>query len=192
MTSESSELVRFSITAPADLLKAFDEFVDMRGNSVNRSEAIRDLIRDELYDQSWATPGAQVAGTLTLLYQHHMTGITGAKDAIEHEAGHVIISKMHVHLDSDFCLETIALKGEAVTVQKLANKLIGLKGVKNGHLTAVALNAAGVSDSYAHTHEHTHEGEQDGTFAHTHAHEHMYGHVHDHALHHHDHGGHTH
>lgn len=140
--SSGDQLIRFSVTLSQDLLRDFDAYVNTRGATANRSEAVRDLIRDELNDQAWAQSGALVAGTLTLLYDHHHSKLSQEKDEIEHHAGSMVISKMHIHLDLSYCLEVIALKGEATEVRALANKLMGLKGVKTGHLTATVIQSA--------------------------------------------------
>lgn len=131
----SSNLVRFSIAMPEDLLDEFDSFVAKRGISVNRSEAIRDLVRDALVEEERDSPGQEIAGTLTLVYNHHANNLTERLDAVQHEYYESIISTMHIHLDSDNCLEIIAMRGEYEKVKAIADSLLGLKGVKHGKLT---------------------------------------------------------
>ncbi len=131
----SSDLVRFSIAMPEDLLIAFDDLVARRGIAKNRSEVIRDLVRDALVDEEWDNPDQEIVGTLTMVYNHHASDLTEKLDAVQHDNFEQIISAMHVHLDAHNCLEVIAMHGEAETIRKIADSLLGIKGVKHGRLT---------------------------------------------------------
>lgn len=131
----SSDLVRFSIAMPEDLLIAFDTLVAKRGITVNRSEVIRDLVRDALVDEEWDTPGQEIIGTVTMVYNHHASDITERLDNVQHNYFGQIISSMHIHLDAHNCLEVIALRGDCDTIKVIADSLLGLKGVKHGRLT---------------------------------------------------------
>ena len=130
----SDELVRFSVAVPEDLLMSFDMLVGRRGVTKNRSEAIRDLIRGALVEDECSLPGAQVMGTLTIVYNHHTTDLQSKLHDIQHRYLGSIISSMHVHLDADNCLEVIILRGEATDVRDIADVILGTKGVKNGGL----------------------------------------------------------
>ncbi|MCI7729948.1 nickel-responsive transcriptional regulator NikR [Enorma burkinafasonensis] len=132
------ELVRFSIAMPADLLDAFDGQIARRGEGANRSEAIRDLIRSSLVEEELRTPEAQVIGSLTMIYDHHTGDLTRRLDEIQHDYTPEIVSTMHVHLDHHNCLEILALRGKGERVYELADKLLGLRGVKHGELTCAA------------------------------------------------------
>lgn len=132
------ELVRFSIAMPADLLDAFDGQIARRGEGANRSEAIRDLIRSSLVEEELRTPEAQVIGSLTMIYDHHTGELTRRLDEIQHDYTPEIVSTMHVHLDHHNCLEILALRGKGERVYELADKLLGLRGVKHGELTCAA------------------------------------------------------
>lgn len=136
--SPASELVRFSVTAPDDLLRKFDEQIARRGDVANRSEAVRDLIRASLVKEELRTPDAQVIGSLTMVYDHHTGDLTQRLDAIQHDYTAEIVSTMHVHLDHHNCLEIIALKGRGARVYELADRLLGLRGVRTGELTCTA------------------------------------------------------
>lgn len=114
---------------------AFDTYVARRGVTTNRSEAIRDLVRGALVDEEWDTPGQEIVGTLTLVYDHHVGNIPEKLDDIEHHHHDEVISSMHVHLDERNCLEVIAMRGENDKVRALADALLGIKGVKHGRLT---------------------------------------------------------
>ena len=133
-----SELVRFSVTAPNDLLKRFDEQIARRGDVANRSEAIRDLIRASLVKEEQRTPNEQVIGSLTMIYDHHTGDLTRRLDEVQHDYTDEIVSTMHVHLDHHNCLEIIALKGRGERVYELADRLLGLRGVHAGELTCAA------------------------------------------------------
>ena len=134
----ASELVRFSIAIPAKLLDEFDEYTARRGLLVNRSEAIRNLIRDALVDSELDDPAADMVGSITLIYDHHTPDLTRKIDNVEHNYPDEIISSMHVHLDHHSCLEVVAVRGTVRQIDELANCLLGIKGIKYGKLTAAA------------------------------------------------------
>lgn len=138
----ASELARFSIAVPEDLLRAFDEQIKRRGDNANRSEAIRDLIRASLVEDAQRTPGAQVIGSLTMIYDHHTGDLTRRLDEVQHDYTDEIVSTMHVHLDHHNCLEILALKGRGERVYELADKLLGLRGVSHGELTCAATDSS--------------------------------------------------
>jgi CopG family nickel-responsive transcriptional regulator len=131
-----SQTIRFSVSIEEDLIEAFDALCHQRGWS-NRSEAVRDAIRRQLVEQEW-NAGEEVAGVITLLYDHHRSGLAKQLTEIQHDALAAVISTTHVHIDHDNCLEFIAVKGEAMTIERLAHRLIGLKGVKHGELTGTS------------------------------------------------------
>lgn len=136
--SGSSELTRFSIAVPEDLLRAFDAQIARRGDAANRSEAIRDLIRTSLVKEDERTPDAEVIGSLTMIYDHHTGDLTRRLDEVQHDYALEIVSTMHVHLDHHNCLEILALKGRGERVYELADRLLGLRGVHHGELTCAA------------------------------------------------------
>ena len=128
------ELSRIGVAIDAELLEKFDRLLTRRGYG-NRSEAFRDLIRDELIEESWKSPDSPVVGTVTLLYDHHVRLLNEKLTDLQHEHHKSILSTLHVHLDHDYCLEVLVVKGKAATVQKIADTLISTKGVKHGRLT---------------------------------------------------------
>lgn len=130
----SSELVRFSVAMPEDLLMSFDEFVARRGLAKNRSEVVRDLVRDALIREEAEMPGNEVMGTLTIVFNHHSSDIQEKLHHIQHAHYGMIVSTTHVHLDEDNCLEVIILRGESTDVRIVADMILGTKGVKNGGL----------------------------------------------------------
>jgi CopG family nickel-responsive transcriptional regulator len=137
-----SELVRFSVAMPVDLLEQFDQLVERRGLAKNRSEVIRDLVREMLVDEEWTDPSQEIVGTLTIVFDHHSTDLKGKIDHIQHDHHDSIISTMHVHLDAHNCLETIVLRGTSELVRSIADAILGMKGVKHGRLTATTTGSS--------------------------------------------------
>jgi len=130
-----ADLCRIGVAISEELLKKFDKLIEGRGYT-NRSEAFRDLIRNELVQEVWKSSGAEVFGTVTLVYNHHVRQLSDRLTELQHKYHHAIMSSLHVHLDHDNCLEVILVRGKAAAVQKLANSLIAIKGVKHGRFTA--------------------------------------------------------
>ena len=125
--------IRFGVSLDSDLLEKFDQHCDERSYQT-RSEAIRDLIRNTLVQREWEQAEGDLAGTLTLVYDHHKSGLSQRLTEIQHDSHEVIQSSLHVHLDHHNCLEVIILKGDAETIKELGQKLISTKGVKHGNL----------------------------------------------------------
>jgi CopG family nickel-responsive transcriptional regulator len=156
------ELSRIGIALDSDLLKRFDHSIEKSGYT-NRSEAFRDLIRARLVREQTAAPGATVVGTVTLIYNHHASGITEKLTEVQHEHHDLVVSTSHAHLDHDSCLEVLIVHGKAARVQHFADLLIGLKGVQHGRLVMTV-------PSLAAEHEHSH------ATPHSHAHDHPHRH----------------
>ena len=129
-------LVRFSVSIDERLIEGFDALWRKRRYE-NRSEAIRDAIRQQLVAQEWADD-EQVAGVITLLYDHHRPGLADMITDLQHHSLSYVIATTHIHLDGDNCLELIAVKGDAGGIRALADRLISLKGVKHVGLTATS------------------------------------------------------
>jgi CopG family nickel-responsive transcriptional regulator len=134
------QLSRIGVAIDSDLLKKFDALITRRGYT-NRSEAFRDLIRDELVEKTWQSPDSPVVGTVTLVYDHHVRLLNEKLTDLQHESFHNILSALHVHLDHDHCLEVLVLKGKASVIKKIADTLIATKGVKHGRLTITTSGA---------------------------------------------------
>jgi len=126
-------LARIGVAIDSDLLEKFDEQIQRRGYT-NRSEAFRDLVRDSLIRERVSSPNARVVGTLTLVYDHHVRQLTNRLNDSQHDHHHEIVSTLHVHLDHDNCLEVILLRGLARNVEKIADALISMKGIRHGQL----------------------------------------------------------
>ncbi len=127
------QLVRFGVSLDNRLLKEFDRHIRRR-RYTNRSEALRDLIRDNLVGQEWDENKETVA-TITFVYDHHVRDLPGKLIDIQHDYQGQIISGMHVHLDHDHYLEVLVVKGKGSELKKVADALVSVKGVKHGKLT---------------------------------------------------------
>ena len=129
--------MRFGVSIDQKLLKRFDEKITEKGY-VNRSEAIRDLIRDMLVSDETANPEAESIGTLTLVYSHDVRELSDKLNDIQHHYHKIIISATHIHLDEHNCLEVLILRGMAKDVQSIADKLLSVKNVRHGKLTVTS------------------------------------------------------
>ncbi len=134
------QLSRIGVAIDSELLEKFDVLIAGRGYT-NRSEAFRDLIREELVQKNWENPDRQVVGTVTLVYDHHVRMLNEKLTNIQHDHFHNVLSTLHVHLDHDNCLEVLVVKGKAKDVQTVADALISTKGVKHGQLTLTTSGA---------------------------------------------------
>jgi len=128
-----SDLARFGISIDQQLLDRFDELITRKGY-VNRSEAIRDLIRNALVEDAWQQGEGETVGTVTLVYDHHTRDLSDKLTEHQHTHHDAIVSALHVHLDAHHCLEVVVVRGAAQDVRRLADELIGTKGVKHGKL----------------------------------------------------------
>ncbi len=128
-----AQLARFGVSMEAELLEAFDKLCARRGYA-NRSEAIRDLVREALVEQEWRGGREKTCAALCLVYDHHSHDLSHKLMHAQHEAIDQIVSTLHVHLDHDNCMEIIVLRGQARALQTLADGLISTRGVKYGRL----------------------------------------------------------
>jgi CopG family transcriptional regulator, nickel-responsive regulator len=124
--------IRFSVSLSEELLKKYDILLDEKGYS-NRSEGIRDLIRDFLVQQE-VEEDVEVVGVVSLVYDHHVRELTEKLIDQQHDSEAEVISSMHVHLDHHNCLEVIVARGQGKTLRYFADRLIGTRGVKHGQL----------------------------------------------------------
>ena len=142
-----SEIVRFSVSVESELLNRFDEFCQ-REHFATRSEAVRQLIRNQLTEQAWTTDESEVAGTLTLVYDHHRPQLRDRLTEVQHQNTDLVVSTLHAHLSHEVCLEVIVLRGPAGRLQQIASQLKGLKGIFKGELVM----ASGEMASHKHRH----------------------------------------
>jgi CopG family nickel-responsive transcriptional regulator len=136
-----ADLVRFGVSIDERLLERFDA-LNADKSYVNRSEAIRDLIRGALVEAQLDVGDAPAVGTVTLVYDHHSTALADKLTEHQHTHHEEIVSTLHVHLDSDHCLEVIVLRGTAREIKHIADGLIGTKGVKHGRFVATTAGDA--------------------------------------------------
>jgi CopG family nickel-responsive transcriptional regulator len=129
-----ADLVRFGVSIDQQLLERFDRLIADKGH-LNRSEAIRDQIRSALVEEQLRCDGESAAiGTVTLVYDHHTRDLADKLTEHQHSHHDAIISSLHVHLDAHHCLEVVVVRGTAAEVKRLADELLGTKGVKHGKL----------------------------------------------------------
>ena len=134
------ETVRFGVSLDADLLAKFDALCDRQG-CPSRSEALRDIIRDTLVQDSLRSDNADAAGVLTLVYDHHVRDLSRKLNERQHDDYNVVVASLHVHLDHHHCLEILVLKGPAGQLRVLADQLRSIRGVKHGTFSITAIGA---------------------------------------------------
>lgn len=138
-----SELARFGVSMDETLLARFDALIAEQGY-VNRSEAVRDLVRAALVEEAVELPDTDVVGTVTLVYDHHASDLGDKLTEHQHTHHESIVSTLHIHLDAHQCLEVVVLRGRSGHMKRLAASLIGTKGVTHGRfvLTTAHTDAA--------------------------------------------------
>jgi CopG family nickel-responsive transcriptional regulator len=132
-TARTGGVVRFTVSVPRALAKQLDQMTREKGYD-NRSLAVGDLIRAGLVEHHQHLGNREIAGTITLLYDHHKQHVQATLTDIQHDHHAVIVSTLHVHLDHHHCLEVLVVRGKAGTIKKIAAELIAAKGVKHGKL----------------------------------------------------------
>jgi len=127
-----SQVSRTGVSLEEDLLQQFDRLLQRRGYQ-NRSEAIRDLIREALVSDA-VDSNEPVVGTLTLVYDHHVPNLSEKLTSAQHASGAMVLAATHVHLDDHYCLEVVIMKGRSRAIQELADQMLALRGVELGKL----------------------------------------------------------
>lgn len=135
---DTGEITRFGVSMSTQLLEQFDTLIATLGYT-NRSEAIRDLIRNRLVESEWEAGKGKVVGAVVMVYDHEIRMLEEKITHLQHHMGHLVISTLHIHLNERDCLEVVVLTGSAQELQDLANKLLSLKGVKHGKLVMTGL-----------------------------------------------------
>jgi CopG family transcriptional regulator, nickel-responsive regulator len=128
-------LQRIGVSLEDELLGRFDRLIAEKGY-VNRSEAIRDLIRDALVQRSWSESAGREerVAVVTLVYDHDSTSLAHKLAHVQHENHRAVVSALHVHMDQHNCLEVLVLRGRAREVVAMGDGLVSTKGVKYGKL----------------------------------------------------------
>ena len=138
---ESDRLIRFGVSMGQSLLGEFDVLCTQKGYA-NRSEAIRDMVRNLLMENALQDENSEGVGTLTLVYNHHQRELEEKLTEYQHHHLNAIISTLHIHLSQHLCLEVLLLRGKAKVIRKIADGLIATKGVQHGKLVLTAASRA--------------------------------------------------
>jgi len=131
------KITRFGVSIEPDLLKKFDRIMKKKGYT-NRSEAIRDIIREHLVVEHTQDPLGEVIGTLTMIYDHHTGPLVERLLEIQHDHYQEILTSTHIHIDHNTCLEVLVLRGKTQNIRKLADTIKALKGIKHGELVTTS------------------------------------------------------
>lgn len=163
---------RVTISLDDGLLDEFDSFIRRKGYE-NRSEAIRDLLRQRLEADREETGDANHAiGCLSYVYNHHQRELARRLTETQHSHHDLMLSTLHVHLDHENCLEVVLLQGETPAVRQFAESTIAETGVRHGHLHLVATDLVRGHHSHAQRRDHEHGHPEDGDHIH-HPHVHL-------------------
>lgn len=133
-----ADVVRIGVSLEPELLERFDRLLGDRGIT-NRSEALRDLVRDHLVEADLSDE-AEALGTLTMVFDHRKRALSAGLTSMQHDHGHVV-SSMHVHVDEDHCLEVVAMRGRLGELRHLADRMLASKGVLHGQLVVTSMAA---------------------------------------------------
>jgi CopG family nickel-responsive transcriptional regulator len=128
------QTIRFGVSLDSELLEKFDKLCEEMSYQT-RSEAIRDLIRNTLVKREWEDTDREIAGTLSMVFDHHQSQLSQKLTEVQHDNLDLIVTTLHVHLDHHNCLEVLVLKGPGDRVRKLGQRLLSTKGVKHGKLS---------------------------------------------------------
>ncbi len=131
------QVERIGVSLDKKLLLMFDKLIAKRGYQ-SRSEAIRDLIRQQLSSEQLSNPKARAVAAVCLVYDHHATKLMEKLIGLQHSHVLQTISAMHIHLDHSDCLEVIMLRGRVGEIERTAENIISLKGVKLGRINFIA------------------------------------------------------
>ena len=145
------QLSRTGVSLEDDLLQEFDRLISKRGYA-NRSEAFRDLIREALLSER-VKSNKPVVGTLTIVYDHHVPNLAQKLTEVQHHAGAMILAATHIHLDHNYCLEVIIMKGRGRDLQAVADGMLALRGVELGKLVLTNSGARLKQGGNKHSHE---------------------------------------
>jgi CopG family transcriptional regulator, nickel-responsive regulator len=146
-------LVRFGVAIEGSLLGQLDALAAERG--CTRSELLRDLARGAV-GRAKVPKGVDAVGALTLVYDHHVRDLSRRLTDLQHELGDGVRSALHVHLSHDLCLEVVVMRGQSDQLQSIADRILAMRGVKQGGIEIIAGFAASHPKA-AHAHAHAHD-----------------------------------
>jgi CopG family nickel-responsive transcriptional regulator len=135
------QLARFGVSLDSRLLKKYDDLIQEKGYT-NRSEALRDLIRDQLVAEEWRVGPEEAVAIVSLVYDHHQLELPKRLTDMQHDHHDIVLSTLHVHLGRHSCLEVLVLRGPGRNVKTLGDKLAGTRGVKHGKVTLTTIGRA--------------------------------------------------
>ena len=142
---------RFSVSMPGDLVDQIDGLVSTRGFA-NRSQALTEMARAHLVERQAEQGRQEIAGTITLVYDHHKRDLQAMLTDIQHDHQELIVAAMHVHLDHHRCLEILTVRGQTLRIRELADRLLAVRGVTHGRLTVAAATSRVSSHPAGHSH----------------------------------------
>lgn len=151
---KDDRLVRFGVAVEASLLRDLDALAAQRG--CTRSELLRDMGRAEV-GRAKAAAGVPAVGALTIVYDHHVRDLSEKLTELQHELGEDVRAAMHVHLSADLCLEVVVLRGRSDRLTAIADRILALRGVKQGGIEVIPADLAGEHGrprDHAHPHVH--------------------------------------
>ncbi|WP_256984685.1 MULTISPECIES: nickel-responsive transcriptional regulator NikR [Paenibacillus] len=163
--ADKEDLTRFGVAFPTPLIEQFDRYIEEQGYK-NRSEAFRDLVRKTLLEPSALHAEQDVAGTIVMVYDHHISDLPIRLMELQHEAHHDIISNMHVHLNHDQCLEVIAVRGNLGRLRHLHQQIQVQKGVLYAELSVTYVDELNKMASH-HSHKHVQRHNQQSPHLHS-------------------------
>ncbi len=144
---------RFTISLSDELAADFDNWIQARGY-VNRSEAVRDLLRKEIENERLEKDQAtHCVASLSYVYNHHERSLAERLTNLQHHVHDLVICSMHVHLDHEDCLESLFLRGTTQAVRSFAEKISAESGVRHGVVNLVPVDS-NAGDHHHHTHFH--------------------------------------
>ena len=150
-----AELTRVSISLEEPLLDAFDKHIAARGYA-NRSEAVRDLIRDRLVHEQAGSATGEIVAVLMLVFDHHARELAAKLIEKQHHHHDLVVSSLHVHLGERHCLEVSILRGAAKKVKHLGDELIATRGVLHGEIAFTSGEQAFSAWSQSQEEDHSH------------------------------------
>ncbi len=158
MLAREMALTRFGVAMDSALLAQFDHLVEERRTT--RSEILRDLVRAEII-RSLSSTRVDAFASVTLVYNHHVRELSERITEMQHELGDQVRSAMHVHLDTERCLEVIVMRGRADKLQKAAEAIFATRGVIQGSIEIVAETDHEPTPEQRHSHEdHEHHADK--------------------------------
>jgi CopG family nickel-responsive transcriptional regulator len=146
---------RVTMSLDEALADEFDELVKALGYQ-NRSEAVRDLMRQALEARRLEkNKSKHCVANLSYIFNHHERALAERLTEVQHAHHDLVVASTHVHLDHENCLESVMLKGPTKTVQSFADQVRVERGVRYGNLNLVSVDPG---DRHQGQGKHSHRG----------------------------------